>query len=227
MASYSLKNLGAIIVRKGEGDVALSNIMRNGELLKDAIALNAKSDMVILGVRQNDANYFVVGSINHANSIGESLTFRNGADNGYIKDVNNEDLPYITHASHLLLDNYRKLDKTLYCDKDIANDVMEASVDEVNGYLNFCRKHGVLEDNNIVQANDEEIVTLQTIEHDSQTPSLFKDQEASPLEVFAYLDEHIQDTTQTQQIDNGADKQQPQKENQNDKYVAPRDTPSM
>jgi len=230
MANYTLKSLGATVVRKGEGEVVLSKIMRNSMLLQDAIKLNEKSDMVILGVHQNGANYYTAGSVNIANQKDAgSISFRNGKDNGRVVSIDNEELPYITNAGYLLLENYNKLKGTLYCDKEIASEVLQSTVDEVNDYLNFCRKYNQIDDMPIQEQDSEELITLQTIEEYAKSPSLFQEQDlVSPDDLFKYLQNSIEEEqsvkqAEIQQIQNQIRQEQSQgKEAQ----LAPQNSPS-
>jgi len=231
MANYTLKNLGATVIRKGEGEVMLSKIMRNGMLLDDAIKLSEKSDIVILGVQQNGANYYTVGNINVTDQSGTGcITFRNGTDNGKITTIDNQELPYITNANYLLLENYNKLKGMLYCDKDIANEVLQENVDEVNEYLNFCRKYNQIDDMPIQEQDKEELITIQTIEEYASSPSLFEEQDlVSPKDIFQSLQNAIDEEkaiqmAEIQEIQEEIKQEQSQSK---DSYIAPQSSPSI
>ncbi len=193
MSKYKLTNLGSKVIKKGEARNVLPRIMKESLLLEDAIGLGNKSDLLVLGIRQNGTNYYTVGTINNANQPTESVSFRNGKDNGQLCDINNVKLPYLANASELLLQNFKEAGNHLYCDRLIADDIQNHSIEEVNGYLMFCEKCGLIEPSNVESPSEDEIVTMQSLEEYSKTNSLFdfKNEEVTASDILKDLNINI------------------------------------
>lgn len=172
MSKYKMTNLGSSVIKKGTAQGVLPKIMRESLLLDSAIELGDNSDLLIVGIRQNNTNYYTVGSVNKDDKAG-SISFRNGKDNKKLSDINNIELPYLTNASELLLANYKEMSGHLYCDRIIANEIQNNSIDEVNGYLNFCEKCGLIEPSKIKSPTDDDIITIESLEDYAKTSSLF------------------------------------------------------
>jgi len=214
MSKYELTNLGSSVIKKGTAQSVLPRIMKDSLLLGDAIELGDKSDLLILGIKQNGANYYTVGTVNNNNQPSESLSFRNGKDSGKLCDINNIELPYLVNASEMLLQNFKEASNHLYCDRVIADDIQNNSIEEVNGYLKFCEKCGLIEPSNIESPSEDEIITMQSLEDYAKTTSLFNfnNEVVTASDILRDLNINIAEINNKQTIDSSQIQQELQQQ---------------
>ena len=167
--SVKIKKLDTLMLRKGNGDIA-DKINADNFITKDiAQELNMESDLLVIGVEQNSTKYYLAGTVN-GNITPQSFSFRIGKDSERLVDVNNQELPYFTNASRLLLDTFKESLLMRYCDKLLADDILRENIEKANNTIDIYANHGLFEER-VVRAKKDDILTIKALTQDESGKS--------------------------------------------------------
>ncbi len=172
--AVKIKKLDTLMLGKGSGDIA-DKINADNFIIKDIVQeFNKEADLLIVGIEQNNTKYYLAGTVN-GDITPQSFSFRVGKDSERLVDINNQELPYFTNASRLLLDTFKEALLMRHCDKLLADDVLRENIEKANNTIDIYTNHGLLEER-VVRAENDDILTVEALTQNESGKNTIKDE---------------------------------------------------